>query len=172
MSELFSQLASASAPMLDAIRLEFARIIELTMIDPIFAASILVILSAIIAVPAYLVARRRRGRRIDRPGRALALAAKGVDRAEIARQTGLSHDAVAMLLHGAPGQHGRRNVPAAARIADETSDTLESLAIYEASQVVGKKALTELRRERHAAAHRLLFTVSQMVRVPRIGRAA
>jgi hypothetical protein len=52
-----------------------------------------------------------------RSARVALLAARGVSRAEIARRTGLSQDAVGMLLRVGPGRSGRRNLPAPARIA-------------------------------------------------------
>lgn len=49
--------------------------------------------------------------------RVASLAARGVSRAEIARRTGLSQDAVGMLLQVRPARRGRPNLPAPARIA-------------------------------------------------------
>ena len=54
-----------------------------------------------------------RGRRV----RVASLARRGASRAEIARRTGLSQDAVGMLLCVRAVPRGRRNLPAAARIA-------------------------------------------------------
>ncbi len=56
---------------------------------------------------------RGRGGRV----RVASLAARGATRAEIARRTGLSQDAVGMLLCVRPARRGRRNLPAPARIA-------------------------------------------------------
>ena len=49
-----------------------------------------------------------------RPGRARALAARGLGPADIARQTGLSRDAVVMLLIAESVDRGRRNLPRSA----------------------------------------------------------
>ena len=74
---------------------------------------------------AYLLYRlgaallRRVGRRRVRVE---SLVAQGVSRAEIARRTGLSQDAVTMLLRTRGARRGRRNLPAPARIAALKSD--------------------------------------------------
>lgn len=49
--------------------------------------------------------------------RVASLAARGVSRAEIARRTGLSQDAVGMLLHVGSSRRGRPKLPVPARIA-------------------------------------------------------
>ena len=49
-----------------------------------------------------------------RPGRARALAARGLGPADIARQTGLSRDAVVMLLLAESVHQDRRNLPRSA----------------------------------------------------------
>ncbi len=49
-----------------------------------------------------------------RPNRARALAARGLGPVDIARRTGLSRDAVAMLLLAEAVQHDRRNLPRSA----------------------------------------------------------
>ena len=53
----------------------------------------------------------------SRSVRVASLAARGVSRAEIARRTGLSQDAVGMLLKVRRSRRGRPNLPAPARIA-------------------------------------------------------
>lgn len=58
-------------------------------------------------------ARWVRGRRV----RIASLAARGASRAEIARRTGLSQDAVGLLLSVRESHRGRRNLPVPARIA-------------------------------------------------------
>jgi hypothetical protein len=62
---------------------------------------------------------RRIGRRAVRVESLVAL---GVSRAEIARRTGLSQDAVTMLLRVRPARRGRRKLPAPARIAALKTD--------------------------------------------------
>ena len=71
----------------------------------------------LVALGGFWVAARLVEWRGKRSARVALLAARGVSRAEIARRTGLSQDAVGMLLHVRPGRSGRRNLPAPARIA-------------------------------------------------------
>ena len=54
---------------------------------------------------------RRRSQRVS------SLASRGASRAEIARRTGISQDAVGMLLHARGASRSRRNLPLPARIA-------------------------------------------------------
>lgn len=70
----------------------------------------------LLAAGAWLYRRSRRSGGIGRSDLARSLAAQGVASAEIARRTGLSRDAVAMLLPDGPAAvAGRRNLPAPAR---------------------------------------------------------
>lgn len=66
------------------------------------------------ALPRLRPLRRGRG---NRSNAALTLAARGASPLEIAQRTGLSRDAVEMLLRTRAAQGSRRNVPDAARFA-------------------------------------------------------
>ena len=72
---------------------------------------------ALMALGLALACRRLLSWRSGGRVRVASLAARGVTRAEIARRTGLSQDAVGMLLCVRSARRGRRNLPAPARIA-------------------------------------------------------
>lgn len=73
--------------------------------------------AAALAVAAGVLALLLRRGPVRRKARARRLAARGADRAEIARRTGLPQDAVGMLLQGSPVLRARQNRPPAARTA-------------------------------------------------------
>ena len=171
MNELWMSLVRASSVAAEGVRAELDHVLQLMAVDPVFAASIAVIVAAALSPIGYLIHRRRR-RSQARPARALALAAKGLEPAEIARQTRLSHDAVAMLLIRFSAQNGRRDLPRAARIADATAVTNAGKSAEAAPETVASKPLTRKTENRHGRAHRLLDVLASTVRIPRYGRAA
>lgn len=107
-----------------------------------------------------------------RSQRARTLATRGMDRAEIARQTGLSRDALAMLLAAETTRGGRRKVPGTARIAAENPDPSSARRAVATPQVDAGNGVMGSVPRRRTAAHRLLDTLLQTVRTPRHGRAA
>ena len=118
------------------------------------------------------VRRRGAGRTGKRSARALALAARGLDDVEISRQTGLSRDAVSMLNLARTARSGRRNLPLAARIADEESNDTPAPQGGRNPQAYHTQRVADKTRPRRFAAHRLLDRLSQSLRIPRFHRAA
>lgn len=88
--------------------------------DPVTLAAALMMAAALLAL--LLIATPARGMSAQsggakRPARARSLAAHGAPTAEIARRTGLSRDAVALVLGAAPAAEVRKARPAAARFS-------------------------------------------------------
>lgn len=75
------------------------------------------LLGVLVVIALMWVCGRLAGLRSMRSVSVAALAAGGISRAGIARRTGLSQDAVGMLLHVRATHPGRRKLPVTARIA-------------------------------------------------------
>jgi len=92
--------------------------------DPVTLAAALMMAAALlalllIATPARSAAARPNAPR--RPAQARSLAAKGAPSAEIARRTGLSRDAVALVLSATPAADRRKARPDSARFSGSTA---------------------------------------------------
>ncbi len=86
--------------------------------DPVTLAAALMMAAALLALA--LIATPARTTRADRrplrrPAQARSLAARGAPSAEIARRTGLSRDAVALVLSATPSTDTRQTRPTSAR---------------------------------------------------------
>lgn len=127
------------------------------------AASALVLALLCRAATAWL---RGRGVRVS------SLAARGATRAEIARRTGLSQDAVGMLLCVRGGQRGRRNLPAAARIAaSRGADVRRRNRDWNPQVIAGGKVRAES-PARSGSARALPSLGAAAIRLTRSGQAA
>jgi len=88
--------------------------------DPVTLAAALMMAAAVLALVLIATPSRERKARPNanaRPAAARTMAAKGAAPAEIARRTGLSRDAVAMLLASVETTTTRKGRPDAARFA-------------------------------------------------------
>ena len=88
--------------------------------DPVTLAAALMLAAAVLALALIAAPGRDRRARKDlnaRPAAARTMAAKGAAPADIARRTGLSRDAVAMLLASVEAPTTRKGRPDAARFA-------------------------------------------------------
>ena len=88
--------------------------------DPVTLAAALMMAAALLAL--LLIATPAQGAATQtptqkRPARARSLAAHGAPATEIARRTGLSRDAVAILLGATPADDARKARPGAARFS-------------------------------------------------------
>jgi hypothetical protein len=102
---------------------------ESVAVDPVTLAAALMIAAAVLAL--ILIAtpghdRKARKNANARPAAARTMAAKGAAPADIARRTGLSRDAVAMLLASAEPSTTRKGRPDAARFAVARTATTAS----------------------------------------------
>lgn len=118
----------------------------------------------------YLLVHLRPGS--TRSARVSALAASGASRAEIARRTGLSQDAIGMLLRSRPGAHGRPNLPGAARTAAAATPRRQPATSDVFSQMAAAHAFAGYSRQRPGSAHRLLDGVVRSMRFSRERRMA
>lgn len=109
-----------------------------------------------------------RGRRV----RVASLVRQGASRAEIARRTGLSQDAVGMLLRVRGSHRGRRNLPPAARIAAPNTANAHRRNRYWNPQAMPVQRFTASDRSPAGSARALPSPGPSATRLTRSGQAA
>jgi hypothetical protein len=130
------------------------------------------LVGVLVALAGFRGAARLLEWRGKRSARVALLAARGVSRAEIARRTGLSQDAIGMLLRVRPGRSSRRNLPAPARIAAPGGGRAHRRNRDWNPQVVARARDTALVAERPMSARPLPFRIPRNSRFTRSGQAA
>ena len=130
------------------------------------------LVGVLVALGGYRAAARLVEWRGKRTARVALLAARGVSRAEIARRTGLSQDAVGMLLRVRPGRSARRNLPAPARIAALGGGRAHRRNRDWNPQVFVGQMDTAVVAERSGSARPLPFRIPRNSRFTRSGQAA
>jgi hypothetical protein len=107
-----------------------------------------------------------------RTARVDILLSRGVSRAEIARRTGLSQDAVGMLVRVRTGRSGRRKLPAPARIAALQRDRAHRRNRDWNPQAVAGKGFVSVDGDVPQAARPLPFRIPRNSRFTRSGQTA